>query len=35
MMWVLDHAKDVSEARELLTKNIANEIPNRTAYEVW
>lgn len=35
MMWVLDHAKDVSEARELLTKNIANEISNRTAYEVW
>ncbi|MFQ6068377.1 MAG: Glu-tRNA(Gln) amidotransferase GatDE subunit D, partial [Candidatus Bathyarchaeia archaeon] len=33
MMWVLGQTKDAEEAKKLLTKNIANEISDRTVFE--
>ena len=33
MMWVLEQARDLEEAKELLSKNIAKEISDRTVFE--
>jgi len=32
MMWVLGQAKDIEEAKGLMTKNIVNEFSDRTVF---